>query len=398
MKKRRPEVAAIFAEHFDSFRASRYVPAPERRVARDLVACRTAELGGHVLLCSSCGHREISYNSCRNRHCPKCQAAARARWLDARAEDLLEVPYFHVVFTLPDEVAAIALQNKRAVYGLLIRTAAKTLTTIALDERHLGAKLGVIAVLHTWGQTLLHHPHVHCVVPGGGLSPDGLRWVSSRPDFLVSVRVLSRLFRRLMLKGLDELYGSEKLGLHGKLQILAQSSAWTAFLNRQRESEWVVYAKPPFGGSLQVLKYLARYTHRVAIANARLCSADNGQVVFSWKDYRNGSRRKTMRLAAPEFIRRFLLHVLPSGFQRIRYFGFLSNRLRKPALEKIRHLLGTPVLSSSPETTTPNGELPVDEDYRTCPICKQKTLALIGKPPPGGTARDHSIGNQHLPP
>lgn len=380
MSTRRPEVADIFAEHFESFDSSRHVPESERRVARDLVACRTAALGGHMLECSSCGHHEISYNSCRNRHCPKCQAAARAKWLDARAEDLIEVPYFHVVFTLPAELAPLALQNKRAVYGLLMRTAADSLTTIARDERHLGAKLGVISVLHTWGQTLDHHPHVHCVVPGGGLSHDGRRWVPTRSNFLVSVRVLSRLYRRLLLEGLDELRQGSGLELHGKLKALREDSAWRELLGDLRKKEWVVYAKPPFGGPLQVLEYLARYTHRVAISNARLRPADKGQVAFVWKDYRSGSRQKLMKLEAAEFIRRFLLHVLPPGFQRIRYSGFLSNRVRRAALKKIRGLLGVPDRVASLERSGLDDDVAPDSMSRTCPVCKLQTLIIVVTP------------------
>ena len=398
MKHRRPEVADIFAEHFESFDSSRHVPEPERRVARDLVACRTAALGGHVLECSSCGHHEISYNSCRNRHCPKCQAAARAKWLDARAEDLLEVPYFHVVFTLPAELAAIALQNKRVVYGLLMRTAAKSLTLIGRDKKHLGAKLGVLAVLHTWGQTLMHHPHVHCVVPGGGLSPDGRSWVASRPNFLLSVRVLSRLFRRLMLEGLGELAARDGLELHGQLETLRAHRAWQDLMAKLRGKEWVVYSKPPFGGPVQVLKYLARYTHRVAIANSRLRPAPKGKVAFTWKDYAHGHRKKTMELEASEFIRRFLLHVVPPGFQRIRYFGFLSNRVRRPALEKIRRLLGTPTPGSSPQDQQPDESAAIDPMTRICPACKLRTLVVVAAPPSARRAPDKPIRNQGIPP
>jgi hypothetical protein len=391
-------VADIFAEHFESFDSSRHVPEPECRVVRDLVACRTAVLGGHVLECSSCGHHEISYNSCRNRHCPKCQAGARAKWLDARACDLLEVPYFHVVFTQPAELAAIALQNKRVVYGLLMRTAAKSLTRIGRDEKHLGAKLGVLAVLHTWGQTLMHHPHVHCVVPGGGLSPDGRSWVASRPNFLLPVRVLSRLFRRLMLEGLGELAARDGLELHGQLETLRAHRAWQDLMAKLRRKEWVVYSKPPFGGPVQVLKYLARYTHRVAIANSRLRPAPRGKVAFTWKDYAHGNSKKTMELEATEFIRRFLLHVVPPGFQRIRYFGFLSNRVRRPALEKIRQLLGTPPPESSPQDPRPDESAAIDPMARICPSCKLRTLVIVAAPPSAGRVPDEPIRNQGLPP
>ena len=306
----------------------------------DIAACRTAALGGHVEECDRCGHQQIAYNSCRNRHCPKCQATAAAQWLEAREAELLPVEYFHVVFTLPAALGPIALQNPRVVYGLLFRAAAETLQQIAADPKHLGAEIGFLAVLHTWGQNLEHHPHVHCVVPGGGLSPDGSRWVACRPGFFLPVRVLSRVFRGKFLALLRAAFDQGKLSFHGKLGALADAGEFRRRLAASAQTEWVVYAKPPFGGPEQVLKYLARYTHRVAISNRRLVALEDGEVTFHWKDYAHGGGQKTMTLKAIEFIRRFLLHVLPSGFVRIRHYGFLANRVCREKLALCRALLG----------------------------------------------------------
>jgi hypothetical protein len=307
-----------------------------------ITACRTALLGGHVEQCDDCGATRIAYNSCRNRHCPKCQGLARAQWLAQRQAELLPVPYFHVVFTLPASVGEIAFQNKAALYAMLFRAAAETLATIAADPRHLGAKLGVTMVLHTWGQTLQHHPHVHCVVPGGGPSLDGTRWVACRPSFFLPVRVLSRLFRRLFLRELENGFGAGKLRFFGKLANLAEPQAFARRLGELRRRDWVVYAKPPFGGPEQVLAYLGRYTHRVAIANSRLLSLADGKVRFTWKDYRAGSKIKVMTLDANEFIRRFLLHTLPDSFHRIRHYGFLANGARGDSLALCHRLLDAP--------------------------------------------------------
>jgi len=304
-----------------------------------ITACRTALLGGHVEQCDDCGATRIAYNSCRNPHCPKCQGLARAQWLAQRQAELLPVPYFHVVFTLPASVGEIAFQNKAALYAMLFRAAAETLATIAADPRHLGAKLGMTMVLHTWGQTLQHHPHVHCVVPGGGPSLDGTRWVTCRPTFFLPVRVLSRLFRRLFLRELKNGFGAGKLRFFGKLANLAEPLAFARRLGELRRRDWVVYAKPPFGGPEQVLAYLGRYTHRVAIANSRLLSLADGKVRFTWKDYRAGSKTKVMTLDANEFIRRFLLHALPDSFHRIRHYGFLANRARGDSLALCHRLL-----------------------------------------------------------
>ncbi|MEA2591136.1 MAG: hypothetical protein QOD62_967, partial [Actinomycetota bacterium] len=319
------EVADVFRDHGDAF-LDRYgdTLSPERRRAlRDIAACRTEALGGHVEECDRCGHQRIAYNSCRNRHCPKCQATAAAQWMEARGAELLPVEYFHVVFTLPPALAPIALQNPREVYNILFRAAAETLRQIAADPKHLGAEIGFLAVLHTWGQNLQHHPHVHCVVPGGGLSPDGSHWVACRPGFFLPVRVLSRVFRGKFLALLGNAFDQGKLSFHGKLGVLADGGEFQRRLTASAQTEWVVYAKPPFGGPEQVLKYLARYTHRVAISNRRLVALEEGDVQFQWKDYAHGGGPKTMTLKAIEFIRRFLLHVLPSGFVRIRHYGFL---------------------------------------------------------------------------
>lgn len=339
---------------------------------RAIERCRTAALGGHVEQCDACGHQRISYNSCRNRHCPKCQSLAKARWLEARLSDLLPVEYFHVVFTLPEQLAALALQNKRVVYNLLFSAAAETLRTIAADPRHLGADIGFLAVLHTWDQTLRHHPHLHCVVPGGGLSVDGERWLSSRRDFFLPVNVLARLFRRLFLQALEHAYEKGELTFHGTSAFLVKPLAFNRLLKSLRSREWWVYAKPPFGGPAQVLAYLGRYTHRVAISNHRLLSLEDGKVTFSWRDNSHGQSRSIMALSADEFIRRFLLHVLPRGFQRIRQFGLLANRRRHEQLARCRELLGTTAQAIEPLPRDYKSlyETVTGESLQHCPACR----------------------------
>jgi hypothetical protein len=333
------ELANVFRRHGEAYIQANagHLGRIERRVIGAVVACRTSALGGHVERCDECGLTRIAYDSCRNRHCPKCQAAARAEWLAARQAELLPVPYFHVVFTLPPAAAKIAFQNKQTVYGLLMRAAAQALMTLAAER--LGAKIGLIALLHTWGQTLTHHPHVHCLVPGGGVALDGQRWVACKPNFLLSVRALSKTFRRLFLDGLEAAFRRGELGFFGDLVPLADVAAFAERVRALRQSSFVVYAKPPFGGPERVLAYLARYTHRTAIANSRLAAADDNEVAFSYKDYRRGGRSGVMRLAPHEFIRRFLLHVLPDGFHRIRHYGFLANGDRGETLARVRHLL-----------------------------------------------------------
>jgi hypothetical protein len=371
MSEHRLEVADVFRTYErDFFTQWGAVLSPSQRKAflaiRD---CRTAALGGHVDQCDECGHRVISYNSCRNRHCPKCQATSRAKWLREREAELLPVAYFHVVFTLPQEIGGLALQNAREIYGILFRAASETLLTIAADPRRLGAAIGFLAVLHTWGQNLHLHPHLHCVVPGGGVGPDGTRWVGCRTSFFLPVRVLSRLFRKKFLIYLRKAFRKGKLRFHGERAGLANPAAFEVLCRQAGRSEWVVYAKPPFGGPQQVLKYLARYTHRVAISNRRLLSLDNGTVTFEGKDYASGNMNKTMTLEAVEFIRRFLLHVLPSGFVRIRQFGFLANRTRRVKLALCRALIvATPA--------APDKAVIVDPDRRNeycdrtlCPRC-----------------------------
>ena len=311
----------------------------QRAVADRILACRTARLGGHVDACDECGYTEISYNSCRNRHCPKCQGSAQADWLEARQADVLPVPYAHVVFTLPQMLAPLALQNPKVVYDLLLRTVAHTLQDIAHNPKHLGARLGFFAVLHTWGQTLIHHPHVHCVAPAGGLAEDGSTWKPCRPGFFLPVRVLSRLFRGKFLAGMAQAFRNGRLGLHGRLVSYRTPAVFNRLLHEARGTEWVVYAKPPFDGPEHVLEYLARYTHRIAISNHRLQHVDDRTVTFRYKDYRS-CRPRSQTLPLGEFCRRFLLHVLPKGFVRIRYYGFLANGTRAHLLSRCRDALG----------------------------------------------------------
>jgi hypothetical protein len=311
--------------------------------------CRTAVLGGHVERCEDCGEIRVAYNSCRDRHCPKCQGLARAQWLAERKAELLPVPYFHLVFTIPAPLADIALQNKAVVYDILFKAAAETIRTIGADPRYLGAETGMIAILHTWGQTLTHHPHVHCIVPGGGLAPDG-NWVPCRPGFFLPVRVLSRLYRRLFLERLTAAFADGNLSFFGDLAQLADPGAFQRYLTPLRHLPWVVYAKRPFGGADQVLDYLGRYTHRVAIANSRIVACDQTHVSFRWKDYRAGNKNKVMSLDPGEFIRRFLLHVVPAGFRRIRHTGFLANACRTTKLARIRTALELPEPPSVAQT------------------------------------------------
>jgi Putative transposase/Transposase zinc-binding domain len=378
MREHRLELADVFRTHRNDFLArwNHVLSREQRRALRDLRDCRTAALGGHLQQCDRCGHRVILYNSCRNRHCPKCQATARARWLAQRQAELLPVPYFHVVFTLPQQIGRLALQNANLIYTILFRAASQTLLEIAADPRLLGASIGFLAVLHTWGQNLHLHPHLHCVVPGGGISPDGSRWIACRkPTFFLPFKVLSRRFRRLFLLYLGKAFRKGRLRFSGELQGLAKPDAFHALCERAAQIEWVVHVKPPFGGPQRVLKYLARYTHRVAISNHRLRSLENGRVSFDWKDYADHSRTKTMTLDAVEFIRRFLLHVLPSGFVRIRQFGFLANRVRKEKLEHCRALLAAsqlhPPIDSHDRNDTDR------EDPHRCPICQLGRLIII---------------------
>jgi len=379
------EVADIFRQHGFAYRKAHgaSMSSAQRRTMRAIEVCRTATLGGRVEQCDRCGHRTIAYRSCRDRHCPKCRSLARANWLEAHRAQLLPVEYFHVVFTVPDQIASIALQNKKVVYNILFRAASESLRRIAADPKHLGAQIGFLAVLHTWGQNLHDHPHIHCVVPGGGLSPDSRRWVRSRNGFFLPVRVLRRLFRGLFLSYLHQAFESGQLQFHGKLADLPSSDAFKRLLKSCWKIEWVVYSKPPFGGPAQVLEYLGRYTHRVAISNDRLLSLEDGQVTFRFKDYKDGNAQKTMTLAADEFIRRFLLHVLPSGFVRIRHYGFLANRGRAAKLPLCRALLG--VAASSPEPPQPEPprdwktryEILTGQSLDLCPACRQGRMVQV---------------------
>jgi hypothetical protein len=366
------EIADIFRRYGPAWRRANagHVSLTQLKVMSAIEACRTEALGGHVAGCANCGHHHIAYNSCKNRHCPKCQGPAARDWMAARAEDLLPVAYFHVVFTLPAEIAQIAFWNKKAVYDLLFRVSAETVTTIAADPKRFGARVGMTSVLHTWGSALTHHPHIHMIVPGGGLSPDGNRWVACKPGFFLHVRVLSRLFRRLFLVGLLDLHRAGELAFFGDQTALAEIRAFTAWLAPFRRSEWVVYAKPPFGGPEAVLAYLSRYTHRVAISNARLVSSDAQTVAFRWKDYRikQGDRQKVMRLATDEFIRRFLVHVLPNGFHRIRHYGLLASAARKTNIAKIRTLLGTAQAAATPQAEARPAPAPFTL-CEPCPCC-----------------------------
>ena len=380
MKASALELGDIFRLHGPAYltRFGDSLSHEQKKALRAIAVCRTAALGGHVDQCDRCGYRQISYCSCRNRHCPKCHGRARARWLEQRAAELLPVEYFHVVFTLPQLIAPLALQNQRLVYGLLFRAAAETLLQIAADPRHLGARLGFLAVLHTWGQNLHHHPHLHCVVPGGGIAPDRCRWISCRRQFLFPVKVLSRLFRAKFVAYLQTAFRAGKLGFHGELKSLGEKRNFVEWLTRLARSEWVVYAKPPFGGPRQVLKYLARYTHRVAISNQRLVSLKDGRVTFRWKNYARASEPATMTLQAEEFIRRFLLHVLPTGFVKIRHFGFLANRGRRDNVRLCRQLLAAS--SSGPPGLAPHDSHLNEPEANTvdrCPRCKVGSMRML---------------------
>jgi hypothetical protein len=379
------DVADIFRAHGPAWRQARagHLSLGQLKVMSAIETCRTAALGGHVERCEDCDHVQIAYNSCRNRHCPKCQGAAAQRWLEARQAELLPLAYYHVVFTLPASIGDIAFQNKAAVYGALFKAASQTLLTIAADPKHLGARIGLTAVLHTWGSALTHHPHLHCIVPGGGLSPacpgqrsGGERWVSCRPRFFLPVRVLSRLFRRLFLDKLAEAHAEGRLAFFGKLTHLADRAAFATHLAPLHRAEWVVYAKRPFAGPESVLAYLARYTHRVAISASRLVRMDDNGVTFRWKDYRQGgpARRKTMTLAPDEFIRRFLIHVLPDGFHRIRHYGLFANTARTANLAKARALLGAPTPVQAADTS-PEAEVPAKPAI-ACPCCGGRMILV----------------------
>ncbi len=376
----RLEVADVFRNHGAAWREAHrgHISLGQLKVMSAIECCRSAALGGHVLRCQNCSHIQIAYNSCRNRHCPKCQASAAKRWLEARQLELLPVDYYHVVFTLPAAIGDIAYQNKSEVYGLLFKAAAETLRTIAADPKHLGAQIGVTMVLHTWGSALTHHPHVHCIIPGGGFSADGQQWIACKKGFFLPVRVLSRLFRRLFLEKLNHAYHDGELQFFGHQSDLVKAETFSSALKPLRKQEWVVYAKRPFAGPEAVLAYLSRYTHRVAIANSRLVKMDNSGVTFKWKDYREKEHRqpKTMTLTIDEFIRRFLLHVLPRGLHRIRYYGFFANALRAHNLIKAQALLG----AESQCAVTERNDTESSEDQQSsiymCPLCSAPMLII----------------------
>ena len=387
------EVADIFRQAGPAYREQHAdaLSRGQRCVMSAIERCRTAALGGHVEQCDDCGHQHIVFHSCRNRHCPKCQSLVRAQWLQDRQAELIPAEYFHVVFTLPEEIAAIAFQNKAVVYEILFHATAQILRTIAADPKHLGAQIGFIAILHTWGQNLLHHPHLHCVVPGGGLSADGEHWVACPRGFFLPVRVLSRLFRRLFLAQLQGAFDAGCLRFFGALEPLQEPGAFARYLAPVRRVEWVVYAKPPFGGPQHVLEYLGRYTHRVAISNNRLIDFVDGKVSFRWKDYRHESRNKVMCLEEQEFIRRFLLHVLPLGFQRIRHYGLLANRHRELKLARCRQLLGEPApgvkRSDAPLDYRDRYEQLTGKSLRDCPKCGHGHMVCIETFLPGALPR-----------
>jgi len=375
------EVADVVRQHGAAFLA-RYghtLSGAQHRALRAIALCRTAALGGHITQCDHCGHEVQAYNSCRHRSCPKCHGAAQATWLAAREHEVLETPYTHVIFTLPHDLGPLALQNPRPLYGLLFRTVAQTLQDIAGDPKHLGAEIGGFAVLHTWGQQLHHHPHLHCVLPAGGLAPDGMQWIPCRPHFFLPVRVLSRRFRRLYLAGLEQTYAQGQLSLMGRCRALAAPMPWQRLLATLRAQEWVVYAKEPIQNPRHVLQYLARYAHRIAISNYRLVALEHGQVTFRYKDYQRGHRLRTLTLDAMEFLRRLMLHVPPHGFHRLRHFGFLANRVRQAKLAQCRALLGDAaplrVRQETVDRTPP--AVSEAEPGAACPVCQQGRMQLI---------------------
>src|SRR5260221_8422302 len=374
------EIADIFRDHGPAWRRANagHVSLGQLKVMSAIESCRTAALGGHVARCEKCAHTHIAYNSCRNRHCPKCQGAAAKSWLADREAELLPVPYYHVVFTLPAPIGAIAYQNKAVIYGILFKAAAETLITIAADPKQLGARIGLTAVLHSWGSALTHHPHVHIIVPGGGISLDGERWISCRPGFFLPVRVLSRLFRRLFLEELVAAHDAGRLQFFGDHAPLVERQAFAAYLASLRKTEWVVYSKRPFGGPEARLAHLSRYKHRVAIANSRLIALDDAGVTFTWKDYRaNGSdRAQVMTLAIDEFIRRFLIHVLPGGFHRIRHYGLFANGGRAENIARARHLLNVPTTQNEPSDADSTGDSEPQTLAHPCPCCGGRMIII----------------------
>ena len=375
------EVADIFRQHGPAYRESHRLPRNHLRVMRAIEVCRTAALGGHKDKCDHCGHLEISYNSCRNRHCPKCQTLRKEKWIEARGEDLLPIEYFHVVFTIPAELNPMVSMNQKVLYDLLFRSTSETISELAIDPKHLGATVGVIGILHTWGQNLFDHPHVHCIVTGGGLSSDGARWVSCRKGFFLPVRVMSALFMGKFLDRLKDHFKGGDLIFPGSLNHLKDPGDFKNFLGQLYHKKWVVYCKPPFDGAKGVLQYLGRYTHRIAISNNRILTVRNGKVSFLWRDYADDNRRKTMTLKADEFIRRFLLHVLPARYVRMRHFGLLANRKRKDNIALCRKILGNgktvPKESVKQETWQEQLLRICGIDVTTCPVCQKGRMSRM---------------------
>jgi hypothetical protein len=369
------EVQDIFSEHGKDYCDKRSLPFHIRKAVYNIISCRTASLGGHLDECDNCGHTRISYNSCRNRHCPKCQTFAKERWLDERKKDLLPIPYFHVVFTIPQELNFLTLLNQKQLYSILFKAVSETLLELSRDHKYLGAEIGFTTILHTWGQNLMNHPHLHCIVPSGGLSLDGNRWINSKEGFFIPVKVLSRKFRGKFLYYLKKEYYSNKLKFSGKDEDLKSKNVFQCFIDRLYNKEWVVYCKPPFGSAEHVLEYLGRYTHRVAISNNRIIASENGLVVFKWKDYRDNNKEKYMTVTAEEFIRRFLMHILPSKFVKIRHYGILSNRSRLTKLRKCKIMLKVSVSKIDTQKKLSPAELLVKltgVDINMCPCCSGK--------------------------
>jgi len=389
------EVADLFRQFGPAYRQSHHLPLGHLRTMNAIECCRTAALGGHVEQCDVCGHIRISYNSCRNRHCPKCQSLPREKWLAARKRDLLPVEYFHLVFTIPDLLNPLALRNQRVVYDLLFKAASEALLTLSKDPKHLGAEIGFLSILHTWGQNLMDHPHLHCLVPGGGLSLDGQRWISSRGGFFIPVKVLSRLFRGKFLFYLKQSYRAGKLKFVGRVCWLGDKREFQKMLDQLYRKQWVLYCKPPFRSPEQVLEYLGRYTHRVAIANHRLVKVEDGKVTFRWRDYGDGNKNKQMTLEAFEFIRRFLLHILPDNFVKIRHYGLLSNRNRKTKLRRCQKILGSTSNGKQQSTESESWEELLFEltgiDPRICPCCKKGRMVTREILSPQGPAPPRKV-------
>ena len=375
------ELQDIFNLHGDEYRKNHSLPIHIQKTMIAIETCRTVALGGHVDECDECGHVRISYNSCRNRHCPKCQTLAKERWLFERKKDLLPVEYFHVVFTIPEELNYLALTNQKEVYSILFKTVSETLLELAIDTKYLGAQIGFTSILHTWGQNLMHHPHIHCIVPSGGLSTDGSRWINSKKDFFIPVKVMSRKFRGKFLYYLKQSYYSNKLKMLGENKELLEKYIFQHFVDGLYQKEWVVYCKPPFGSPEHVLEYLGRYTHRVAISNNRLVELTNENVTFKWRDYRDNNKEKLMTVTAEEFIRRFLMHVLPSKFVKIRHYGILSNRNRVTKLKRCKELTGfVPSIEDIPKLSSMELLFKLTGiDLNNCPCCTKGKMVRQGK-------------------